>query len=91
MLLMFSIMMPMMLGQELRIIDLDQAALWRDELWFIERTVKMNWRAPESSASTLALRRVTLADLLRQARRFRSGPTRPIRARPCCLRAIACG
>jgi uncharacterized RDD family membrane protein YckC len=72
MLLMFLIMMPMTMGQALRTDDLDQAALWRDELWFIQRTVKMNWRAPESSATTFALRRVKLADL------SEAGPVLPI-------------
>lgn len=71
MLLMFLIMMPMTLGQDLRINDLDQSALWRDELWFMQRTVRMNWRAPGSSATTLALRRVKLADL------SEAGPTLP--------------
>jgi uncharacterized RDD family membrane protein YckC len=63
MLVMFLIMMPMMIGREFSTADLDQAALWRDELWFIERTAKMNWRDPESSATALALRHVRLADL----------------------------
>lgn len=63
MLVMFLVMMPMMIGREFRDADLDQAALWRDELWFVERTTKLNWRDPESSATALALGHVRLADL----------------------------
>ena len=63
MLVVFLVMMPMMLGREFRSADLDQAALWRDELWFVERTTKLNSRDPEGSATTLALAHVRLADL----------------------------
>lgn len=63
MLVMFLVMMPRMFGGALSIADVDQAALWRDELWFIERTTKLNWRDPENSAAALALRHVRLADL----------------------------
>jgi uncharacterized RDD family membrane protein YckC len=63
MFVMFLIMVPLMIGQEFSSIDLDQAALWRDELWFIQRTAKVNWRDPQSSATALALAHVRLADL----------------------------
>lgn len=63
MLLMFAIMIPMMIGQAVSTADLDQAALWRGELWFVERTVKLNWRDPEASKTAFALRRVRLSDL----------------------------
>lgn len=63
MVLMFLIMMPMMMRQEFTNLDLDQAALWRDDLWLIERTTKLNWRERKSPATALALRRVRLADL----------------------------
>jgi hypothetical protein len=39
MLVMFAIMIPMMIGEAVSTADLDQAALWRGELWFVERTV----------------------------------------------------
>ena len=58
MLVMFLVMMPMMFGREIGTADLDQAALWRGELWFVERTVKVDWRDPGSSATALALRHV---------------------------------
>jgi uncharacterized RDD family membrane protein YckC len=74
MLVMFLVMFPMMLGREHGMADLDQAALWRDELWFGERTLKVNWRDPESSATTLALRHVRLADL------SEAGPALPLEA-----------
>lgn len=63
MLVMFLIMMPMMIGHAFKDIDLDQAAVLHDELWVLERTIKTNWRKPESSNTTLALAHVRLADL----------------------------
>src|SRR2546427_3841384 len=60
MLIVFLFMMPMIIGREHGIADLEQAALWRDELWFVERTVKVNWRDPKSSATSLTLRHVRL-------------------------------
>lgn len=63
MLVMLLFMMPMMIGHVFKDIDLDQAAVLHDELWVIERTIKTNWRKPESSETTLALARVRLADL----------------------------
>ena len=63
MLLMFLVMMPTMLGNAIATADLDQAALWRNELWFVERTPKLNWRDPEASTTLAALRHVKLVDL----------------------------
>jgi uncharacterized RDD family membrane protein YckC len=63
MVLMFLFMMPMMMGQAVSMADLDQAVLWRDEFWFIERTTKLNWRDPQTSATAIALRHVRLTDL----------------------------
>jgi uncharacterized RDD family membrane protein YckC len=63
MLVMFLVMMPMMFDSAASLADLDQAALWRDELWFIERTAKVNWRDPGNSTSLSALRHVNLKDL----------------------------
>ncbi len=63
MLVMFLVMMPMMLDSATSMADLDQAGLWKDELWFIERTAKVNWRDPGNSTSLSALRRVSLKDL----------------------------
>jgi uncharacterized RDD family membrane protein YckC len=63
MFVMFLIMLPMMMGQQFANVELDQAALWRDELWFIERTTKLNWREPKSPATALALKHVRLTDL----------------------------
>src|SRR6266705_4558820 len=74
MLVMFLVMMPMMFDREIGTADLDQAALWRGELWFVERTVKVNWRDPGSSATALALRHVRLADL------SEAGPPLPLEA-----------
>jgi uncharacterized RDD family membrane protein YckC len=63
MLVMFLVMMPRMFGRAVSIADIDQAVLWRNELWFIERTTKLNWRDPQSSATEMALRHVRLTDL----------------------------
>ncbi len=62
-LLMFVIMIPTMTGRQFRSADLDKATLWRNELWFIERTAKVNWRDPERSEAELALGHVRLSDL----------------------------
>jgi uncharacterized RDD family membrane protein YckC len=74
MLVMFLVMVPMMIGHEFSTADLDQAALWRDELWFTQRTAKVNWRDSESSATALTLRHVRLADL------SDAGPALPLEA-----------
>jgi uncharacterized RDD family membrane protein YckC len=63
MLVIFLVMMPTMMARDFSTADIDQAALWRGELWFIERTASLNWRDPESSATALALAHVRLADL----------------------------
>ena len=62
MLVMFMVMMPMMMRQ-VSIADLDQAVLWHYELWFVERTTKVNWSDPGKSASAQTLKHVQLADL----------------------------
>ncbi len=74
MLAMFLVMIPMMFGRELSFPDLDQAALWRDELWLVERTARLNWRDPERSATAFALRHVRLLDL------SDAGPALPVEA-----------
>ncbi|HEY3176886.1 MAG TPA: RDD family protein, partial [Candidatus Polarisedimenticolia bacterium] len=61
--LMFLFMMPMMIGQELATMDIEHAALWREEIWLPRRTHKLNWRDPERSATTVALMHMRLADL----------------------------
>jgi uncharacterized RDD family membrane protein YckC len=63
MLVVLLLMLPTMMGHEFKTIDLDQAAILRDELWVIQRTVKLNWRKPDSPDVTLALARVRLSDL----------------------------
>ncbi len=63
MLVMFLVMMPMMVGREFATADLGQAALWRDEVWFVERRTKLNLRDPEISVTAPTLRHVRLADL----------------------------
>ena len=63
MLVMFLVMMPMMFEGVASMADLDQAALWKGELWLIERTAKVNWREPENSTSQSALRHLSLTDL----------------------------
>lgn len=76
-LIVFLIMMPMMLSQPVSTIDVDEAAVWRDELWFVQRTAKLNWRNPPSSAGTLGLARARLADLAP------IGDAVPLRSSPC--------
>ena len=63
MLVMFLVMMPMMFEGAASTADVDRAVLWRDELWFIERTAKVNWRDPGNSTSLSALRHMSLKDL----------------------------
>jgi len=48
-LVMLLVMFPMMFGA-MSVADLDQAALWRNELWFIARSARLNWRELESSS-----------------------------------------
>jgi uncharacterized RDD family membrane protein YckC len=63
MLAILLVMMPMMIGSAASIADLDEAQLWRNELWFVERTTRLNWRDPENSTILAALRHVRLTDL----------------------------
>jgi len=63
MLVMFLVMMPMMFDSAASMADIDQAGLWKNELWFIERTAKVNWREPGNPTSLSALRHVNLKDL----------------------------
>jgi uncharacterized RDD family membrane protein YckC len=63
MLVMLLVMVPTMFGRELSMVDLDHAALWRDGLWSIERTVKPNWRDLGNPSTALALKHVRLTDL----------------------------
>jgi uncharacterized RDD family membrane protein YckC len=63
MLFVFLVMMPAMFLRDLKTVELDEAALWRGELWVVERSVRLNWRNPQSSTRTLGLARVRLADL----------------------------
>ena len=63
MLLMFLLMVPMIFDHEVSLIDLDGAALWRDELWVIQRNLRVDPRDPKGSAPTRALARFSLADL----------------------------
>jgi uncharacterized RDD family membrane protein YckC len=61
--IMFLVMMPAMFMHDMKSLDLDGAALVGDELWVVERTVKLNMRSAESPSTALALTRVRLADL----------------------------
>ena len=63
MVLMFLIMTPMMVNQELATLDVDRAALWGQELWLVRRTTQLNWSNPGSSAPRLALVHWRLTDL----------------------------
>jgi len=72
MLVMFLVMMPLMMGSQLSSAELDQAALWGDDLWFLERSAKVNWRDLEKSVTPVALKHVHLADL------SDAGPALPI-------------
>jgi uncharacterized RDD family membrane protein YckC len=70
--LMFLVMMPVMVSQEFSTIDVDHAALWGGELWFVRRTSKVNWRDIENSATVRVLSHLRLADL------SDAGPALPI-------------
>jgi uncharacterized RDD family membrane protein YckC len=63
MVIMFLVMMPMIIDQAVSMADLDHAAVWQDQLWFVERTTQVNWRDPEASTLRLALRHVRVSDL----------------------------
>jgi uncharacterized RDD family membrane protein YckC len=59
---MLLVMMPMMMGS-LSTADMDRAAVWQGDLWFVERTVKLDWHDPESSRPSIVLKHVRLTDL----------------------------
>ncbi len=59
----FATMASLTLGGAMRMAEVQEAALWRDEVWFVERTMKLDFRDPGNSMAALALRRVRLADL----------------------------
>ncbi len=63
MLIVFLIMVPMMAGHVASVANLEGAALWNGELWFVEQSVNLNWRDPERSATQSALKHVRLTDL----------------------------
>jgi len=74
MLVMFLVLMPTMIGHEFRSADVDHATLWRGELWLVERTIRLNWRDPATSAASLTLGHARLADL------SEAGPVLPLDA-----------
>ncbi len=63
MLVMFLVMMPMMFGRQFTTRDVAQAALWHGEFWFVERTMRLNWRDLENSNAERVLARARVADL----------------------------
>ncbi len=63
MLVMLLVMMPMMLGRAVSTPDLDNAAAWQGDLWFVERTTHVDWHDPGRSTQTLALKHLRLSDL----------------------------
>ncbi len=62
-LVVFLVMMPTIFGRQFTTRDVAQAALWRGEFWFVERTARLNWRDLENSTAELVLARARLADL----------------------------
>ena len=60
---MFLVFFPAMSMQKLTTREVDRAALWKEELWFVERTMRLSWRDPEASANAFALGHARLADL----------------------------
>jgi uncharacterized RDD family membrane protein YckC len=61
--IMFLVMMPAMFMRDMKSLDLEGAALVGDDLWAVERTVKLNMKSPGGPSTTLALTRLRLADL----------------------------
>src|SRR5262245_46027869 len=59
-LVMVVVMMTMMMGSRFSIADIEQSALWSNELWFIERTTRVNWRDPNNSTNASTLKHVNL-------------------------------
>jgi uncharacterized RDD family membrane protein YckC len=72
MLIVFLFMMPSMAGRDFKTLELDQGALWRGELWVVQRTMKLNPGKPAEANTTLALARVRLTDL------SEAGPALPL-------------
>ena len=70
--LMLLVMGPMMVFRPMAIADLDAAALWRGDIWYVERHVQVDWRTPEKSRVTPALLRARVSDLAP------AGPALPI-------------
>ncbi len=64
MVLVLAIMFPMMMRQELKSTDLSGAALWNDQIWYVEQASKINYGDPAASPSTLWLRHLGSADLV---------------------------
>jgi uncharacterized RDD family membrane protein YckC len=72
MIVVFALILPMTFGV-MSTADVDSASVWRGDLWYVERAVKVNWRDPtQRPATTLSLRRVRLSDL------ESSGPALPL-------------
>ena len=61
--IMFLVMMPAMFMHDMKSLDFEGAALVGDDLWMVERTIKVDMKSSESPRTTLALTRVRLADL----------------------------
>jgi uncharacterized RDD family membrane protein YckC len=61
---MFLIVMPGMFGTAFTMAELEQAAVWHDELWFVERSSRLSWR-DDTRSNTRALVHVSLQDLSR--------------------------
>ena len=63
MVIMFLVMMPATFMRDMKSFDLDGAALIGDDLWAVERTVKLDLKSSGSPTTTLALTRIRVADL----------------------------
>jgi uncharacterized RDD family membrane protein YckC len=61
--IMFLVMMPAMFMRDMKSLDLEGTALVGDDLWAVERAIKLNMRKSGEPSTTLALTRVRLADL----------------------------
>jgi uncharacterized RDD family membrane protein YckC len=63
MVLMLLVMLPMMMPHEVTNADFKTAALWHDEVWFVENVHELNWREPERKVTRARLNHLRLTDL----------------------------
>ena len=54
---------PGMMLQEFRTVDMEEGAIWRGELWYVERVESLSFRDPQNQRPASRLRHASLANL----------------------------